>query len=265
MKNVYTPSFYKVLQVDARGSAQEIVPLILDLIHPQSVVDAGCGVGSWLSVFRDLGVEDVLGVDGAWVDQRMLEIPPDKFLTYDLTKPLRLDRSFDLVMSLEVAQHIPEEAVETFVDSLTRLGPVILFSSAIPLQGPPALNQNGQWPEYWVQHFEKHSYEVIDYVRSKIWNNEAVGGWYAQNMLLFVRRDYVEGDEGLASARERTDTARLSLVHPRIWLWHKGVLENNGLLRWSSRLAWELHLLPRRLPWHPVQQVRRLFGGPATR
>ena len=46
-----------------------------------------------------------------------------------------MDRKFDLVVSLEVAEHLPSECAETFVDSLTGLGPIVLFSAAIPHQG----------------------------------------------------------------------------------------------------------------------------------
>lgn len=136
---LYTEQFYIDQRKSSRRSANEIVPLVLELIQPKSVIDVGCGVGAWLSVFRECGIEDILGVDGNWVDKNMLEIPENRFLVFDLTTPVLMNRHFDLVVSLEVAEHLPSECAEIFIDSLTRLGPTILFSAAIPFQGGQAI------------------------------------------------------------------------------------------------------------------------------
>ena len=63
----------------AYRSAKEVVPHVLELLKPESVVDVGCGVGSWLAVFREHGIDDFLGVDGAYVDLDLLQIPPESF------------------------------------------------------------------------------------------------------------------------------------------------------------------------------------------
>jgi hypothetical protein len=63
-------------------------------------------------------------------------------------------RTFDLAICLEVAEHLPPEAAEGFIDSLTRLAPVVLFSAAITFQvGNQHLN--GQWPDYWATLFRR--------------------------------------------------------------------------------------------------------------
>src|SRR5262249_26262636 len=105
----YTEDNYRSIHEGSRRSAREIAPLVLELVRPNSVIDLGCGLGTWLSVFKDFGVEDVFGVDCEWVDKSLLEIPQECFLTFDLKDPLHLDRQFDLVLSLEVAQHPPPE------------------------------------------------------------------------------------------------------------------------------------------------------------
>jgi 2-polyprenyl-3-methyl-5-hydroxy-6-metoxy-1,4-benzoquinol methylase len=56
-------------------------------------------------------------------------------MAQSLDSPLDLGRAFDLVISLEVAEHLPESAADAFIDSLVRHGDVILFSAAIPFQG----------------------------------------------------------------------------------------------------------------------------------
>lgn len=215
--NSYTRNFYEHQRERSRSSALEIVPLVIELIKPGSVVDIGCGSGAWLSVFRENSVEDIYGLDGDWVDQKMLFIPADRFAKIDLKEPVRIDRQFDLVMSLEVAEHIPAERAGTYVDSLTALGPVILFSAAIPGQGGTH-HVNEQWPEYWVRLFQQREYTVIDCLRKKVWSNDRIEWWYKQNILLFVRLDQM--DRYPLLRRELADTAltQLSLVHPEQYL-----------------------------------------------
>ena len=98
-----------------------------------------------------------------------------------------MDREFDLVPSLEVAEHLPKPCAEEFVDSLTRLGSSILFSAAIPLQGGKH-HLNEQWPAYWARYFQERGYVAIDCIRDKIWQDDNVEFWYARNILIFVRK-----------------------------------------------------------------------------
>jgi len=217
IKSLYTKDYYRDIQEGSRQSAKEIVPLVLELIQPRSVIDVGCGVGTWLSVFKECGVKDITGVDGDYIDKKMLQIPQERFLSFDLREPLLMDRQFDLVVSLEVAEHLPGECAERFVDSLVRLGPVILFSAAIPFQGGQQ-HINEQWPDYWAKHFQQRRYVVIDCIREKIWQNPNVEMWYAQNILMFVRQDYLRSYPLLKKVVENTTTSRLSIVHPRKYL-----------------------------------------------
>src|SRR5215208_1015169 len=105
MATPYTTQFYQKDLDTVSRSARQIVPLVMDLISPQSVVDLGCGIGIWLSVFAEQGIRDYMGIDGDYVERAMLRIPRDRFMPYDLSRPLRMDRQFDLVVSLEVAEH----------------------------------------------------------------------------------------------------------------------------------------------------------------
>lgn len=107
-----------------------------------------------MSVFKEFGVEDIYGVDGEWINMKMLKIPEERFSKIDLREPFRLERYFDLVMSLEVAKHLPIECAGYFVDSLVSLGQVILFSAAVPFQGGDE-HINEQWPYFLDQIFPR--------------------------------------------------------------------------------------------------------------
>jgi SAM-dependent methyltransferase len=213
----YTKEFYEKVMGNSLASAREIVPLILRLIQPGRVIDVGCGRGDWLSVFSESGVGHVLGVDGDWVDRNTLFIPPECFLARDLAEPLRLNAGFDLALSLEVAEHFPAEFATAFVGSLAALASVIVFSAAIPFQGGTN-HLNEQWPDYWAGLFRAQGFVTIDCLRRHIWQNENVSWWYAQNLLIFARLEYLETNSVLKQEYENNLENPLSVVHPRVFL-----------------------------------------------
>lgn len=217
-KLAYDEEFYARYQDESRSSATKIVPLVLELTTPRSVVDVGCGVGAWLAVFRDHGIQDMLGLDGDYVNPAMLQIDRANFRVADLRQPLAVGRTFDLVVSLEVAEHLPEGCARTFVQSLTSLGPVVLFSAAIPFQGG-AEHINEQWPEYWVSLFREHAYQVVDVLRWRIWSDSDIAWYYRQNVLLFVKMDAI-ARPSLDNWASSTRLTQLSIVHPDLYTMH---------------------------------------------
>jgi len=220
----YTRSFYEQMRAGVSRSAEIIVPLVLELLPVGSVVDIGCGDGGWLAVFQRHGVDEILGLDGDYVDPELLQISKDHFQACDLSKRFEIGCVFDLAVSLEVAEHLPSECAPVFVECLTRLAPAVLFSAAIPFQGG---NQhiNEQWPDRWAGLFRDHGYVPVDFVRKRIWQNEAVDVWYAQNTLLFARLDVVESSSSLKAEFERTNLNQLCLVHPRQYTYMHDELE----------------------------------------
>ena len=210
-EGAYGEAFFRFIDAAALRSARRVVPRVLEIVRPARVVDVGCGQGAWLSVFREHGVEEVLGVDGEWVDPERLLIPRERFRHRDLRQPLDLEGPFDLAVSLEVAEHLPPESADGFVDSLGRLAPVVLFSAAIPCQGGVG-HLNEQWPDYWAERFARRGFVAADVLRRELWEDGEVAWWYAQNALLFVKEERLAELPGLAA----TPPARL--VHPRHYL-----------------------------------------------
>jgi SAM-dependent methyltransferase len=226
----YSSTFYRQVHAQVRDSAREIVPLVTALIEPKRVVDVGCGTGTWLATFAEHGATDVLGLDGDYVDRSLLDIPSDRFIAADLSKPVRMAGRYDLAVCLEVAEHLPEASADALVELLTSLAPCVLFSAAIPFQG--GVNHlNEQWPEYWAARFSARTFLPIDCLRRKIWCNEKVAWFYAQNVLLFAEERYANDHPALA--RELTSSGGpLSLVHPSCFLmrvWQEHDLANRPL------------------------------------
>ena len=211
---IYDASFYSPEGPgDNLSSARVVVPLIHSLIQPESVVDVGCGSGVWLSVFREHGVRRILGIEGNHVDASWLRIPKDCIKFIDLRHPFELQETFDLALCLEVAEHLPAQSASTFVQSLVKIAPIILFSAAIPFQGG-SHHINEQWPVYWRRLFKHHHFQMLDLIRKEIWKNPEVKSWYRQNMFLLVRDDLVSTRPIFYEASKYIDD--LLLIHPDI-------------------------------------------------
>lgn len=211
---MYGRLFYTLRRKKARMAARHVLPAVLDLVRPVSMVDVGCGTGSWLAEAAGLGVVQCRGLDGPWVRSSLLEIASAQFTAKDLGRPFELEGRFDMALSLEVAEHLPPEAAEGFVHSLCGLAPVVVFSAAIPGQGGEA-HLNEQWPHYWTEKFARQGYRLYDVLRPRLWNDDRIPCWYRQNVLVFAAED--APDEALArlAAAEREATfGGAGLVHP---------------------------------------------------
>lgn len=226
--NAYTESFYERQSKETYSSAEVIVPLLLEFAEPRSVIDVGCGTGSWLRTFGEHGVKELRGFDGPWLDVDKLLIPQELFTHADLDKPLQVDRRFDLAISLEVAEHLKPESAAGFVESLTSLSDVVAFSAAIPFQGGH-LHLNEQWPEYWAQLFEKRGYVTVDCLRLRLWNERNVFYWYRQNLLVYVKREALERYPKLAQA-QKASWGALPFVHPALYIPGAAFLRHMGLM-----------------------------------
>ena len=214
----YPADYYQRRDEVTRPAAQLVLGRLFELAPFASVVDVGCGVGSWLAVCLEMGVQEVFGIDAPWLDPSFLIIPQSSFLAADLNDSLDVGRRFDLAISLEVAEHVDPRHAREFVRTLTELAPVVLFSAAVPGQG--GLDHvNEQWPDYWRDLFAEFDFQVIDCIRQHLWQaaeQESVPWWYAQNSFLFVQQDYCSSHPSFAVAREATNESMLSLVHPRL-------------------------------------------------
>lgn len=208
----YDETFFAGIRSAARRSAHAVLPRLLEIVPARSLIDIGCGRGTWMRAALDLGVAEVAGVDGEWVDPDDLEVPPGTFRQADLAESLNLDRRYDLAISLEVAEHLPEDAAAGFVASLVGAAPVVAFSAAIPDQGGYG-HLNERWPNYWAELFAQHGYEALDVLRPVLWDDERVEWWYAQNLVIYASADALSRYPALGE-HPRRGLAPLALVHP---------------------------------------------------
>lgn len=188
--SIYDSAFYDDQEQGSLRSARIVLGELRQWIQPKRVLDIGCGLGTWLSAAVEQGAEEVLGLDGAYVDRRRLKIPASSFLEADLENApvdeLLGGRRFDLAICLEVAEHVRYERSGAFVHGLVAGADVVLFSAAVPYQDGTG-HVNEQWPEFWAMLFRDRGYACYDILRSKLWANPDVEWWYSQNALVFVK------------------------------------------------------------------------------
>ncbi len=168
----------------------ELVPIILQLFQPKTVCDVGCGIGTFLHVFKQYGKE-VMGFDGPWVNPELLKkyLSGNEFREVDLEKGFPdAGRKFDLALCLEVAEHIREKNADKLIQFLATLSDTIIFSAAIPFQGGDN-HFNEQWEEYWEKKFNDLGYKKYDLLRHQIWHNKNIKWWYRQNLLVYSKND----------------------------------------------------------------------------
>ena len=200
----YTEEFYNTITDGSERSALAMADSIRGwTLDFTSLIDVGCGKGVWGKTFKDKYDCEVLGVDGVYVTD-----PVIPFMAHDLTQPLILDKTYDIALCLEVAEHLPEESADTLVDSLVNASDTIIFSAAIPFQ-TGAGHINCQWQSYWAEKFQERGYDCDDVLRHMFWNDKRVEPWYKQNMLIYYKND---GDRIMLPSM-------IDVVHPEIHYW----------------------------------------------
>jgi SAM-dependent methyltransferase len=172
---IYGPAFFAGRSETVTRSAEAAVPVIAALTSPQSVLDIGCGMGEWMDAFH---LEDVYGVD-------ITTEGPGGY--HDLTTPLDLGRQFDLVLCVEVGEHLPNTAADTLVDSIVRhANDNIVFGAAVVGQAGTG-HINCQPHNYWHAKFAVRGFEMFDVIRPLIAHMDAVSPWYRNNTFLYRR------------------------------------------------------------------------------
>ena len=184
---VYDERFFQTADQTAAAAADGLLPHLAREIPIRSVLDVGCGRGVWLARWLRYGATDIAGVDGPYVDPEQLAIPRSAFRALDVSAPFSLGRQFDLVQSLEVAEHLDASYADTFIANLVAHGTLILFSAAIPGQGGEHHVNEQPW-EYWRQKFAAREFELFDFVRPRARDDHSIYFCYRFNSFLFAHR-----------------------------------------------------------------------------
>jgi len=255
--NMYE-EFYEKYTIGALRSARVILPLVLAHLSVRSAVDIGCGCGAWLRALEELEVTDLAGYDGDYVDRSRLLTDPAKFTAVDLRDNFEIGRTFDLAISLEVAEHLPKRFAQPLVERLVTAAPFVLFSAAIPGQGG-IHHLNEQWQDYWRAIFDSFRFSPVDLVRPKIWGHADIQVWYQQNIIVYCSEEALQNNQHLTPVPRHVS---LNTVHPRLYETRVDSLKTQiELLKASPQLSLRtaLKLLPS-LAWSAAARRLKIPG-----
>lgn len=216
--SLYDAHYHDTKESGSRNAADAILALTLQVIDVATVLDVGCGYGSWLAAARELGVSDLTGIEGPWAAQwrdRGVLVTDFDLLLMDLEIPFTLDRRFDLVICQEVAEHLTSSRADAFIAELCAASSrAVVFGAAIPGQGGPN-HVNERWTTEWAARFAEHGFRPLDVFRRRIWNRNEVPVYYRQNALLFVdAAAFGDAEERLRQLPSAPAAAALDVVHP---------------------------------------------------
>lgn len=221
-----------------------VLPIAFADSKPGSLLDVGCGIGTWLKAALEFGITDISGVDGVKLPSEKLHVNPEIIKHHDLTHPWNLGRRFDAAVCVEVGEHLDGVFAPTLIDALVIHSDVVLFSAACPGQ-PGQHHVNCQWPVFWQGLFNQRGYACEDNLRWKIWDDARIEPWYRQNLFLACRSPATAGHE----PRIR------SVVHPAMWDFERGV-------SWAPFKEHVCYIEQGRMPitWNLTLPVRALLA-----
>ena len=186
---IYNEHFFKRTKRMEMPSAQAVAHILIKHFHPKSIIDIGCGVGIYLKEFENNNV-DIIGFDSAAAALNG-SLVGNKIKLHDLCKPLTLNKSFDLCLCIEVAEHLKPECGDILLETLTGLSQNIVFTAATPGQGSEEIGHiNEQSHEFWINAFEQMGFaldkESTENIKKEMEDNSVVW-WITKNLMIFKK------------------------------------------------------------------------------
>jgi len=125
---------------------------------PKSIADLGCGTGLYCRFFKTMGCQDVRGYEGT-IGVRDLGIY-DNIMTLDLTVPL-VQKRYDLVLCLEVGEHISRDKEQSFIDNVCNfVNKNLVLSWAVEGQYSASGHVNCRNNDYIISEFTRRGLKL---------------------------------------------------------------------------------------------------------
>lgn len=185
----YDADYYAYVESTTAPSAAHMATSIVRDLSPRTLLDVGCGTGAILHALRTRGVTvrglEYSEVGLAYCRERGLDVRKFDLTAERLPVP---PAPYDVVLSTEVAEHLPEQLADPLVEALTSQGRTVVFTAATPGQG--GLDHVNEQPHgYWIAKFAARGF-ALDERLTQAWRTEWHGltaSWYSDNLMLFRR------------------------------------------------------------------------------
>ena len=189
LNDLYRKGWYEVDQInyyeiecEEGPFAKRLAEWIADTLNPATALDIGCGPGIYVTAMREHGIE-AIGIDP---DERIKGKPHlTQQSMFDLTE------TADVVVCLEVAEHLPEADADAVAASVARAvadGGKLIWSAAKPGQGGVG-HINCQPKDYWHQRLSSYGLRRDEATEAQLMEYATSGyhmGWFAQNAMVFA-------------------------------------------------------------------------------
>ena len=159
------------------------------LYNVKTIVDIGCGDGSYVKYLKNAGFK-CLGYDAS-------HFTPFPYFKMDFSEPQDIGK-FDLVLSLEVGEHIPKEYEDVYLDNLVRASKsLIVMSWAIPGQ-EGAGHVNCQDNAYIIKQMRHREWE-LDVEETRYLRGMSTVPWFANTLMVFHAIETINMSQELSS------------------------------------------------------------------
>ena len=184
-RGTYDTDFYEKHRKYYEGGVTNMATWMREAMDFKSIVDVGCGVGDMLVPLSE--THDILGIDFSKGAKEGLVIPEKCYRDHDLTTPLGVVEHRDVVLSLEIWEHIPEEFEATYVANMIAFDPnYIIVSCAAPEQwGRHHYNCKGR--DHVIEVMQGHGYEIDDELTAGWQKIKKIATFYRRNTTVFRR------------------------------------------------------------------------------
>ena len=190
--NLYSNRFFKKHKIRYEPWQIDIAKGLQSHYHFSSVFDFGCGIGSFLLGFYRSGLKDIGGCDACLkaAEPYISKEVRDCIFQQDLTHKLDMKREYDCVMSVEVAEHIPPEGTDVFLNNIVRhASRYIFFTAATPNQwGKGHINRRPY--KFWKDAFLSRGFIFLESETNDIKDRSLKISSSAgvQNIMLYKRK-----------------------------------------------------------------------------
>lgn len=152
----------------------------------ESVIDFGCATGLYLKPFLEAGIS-AWGIDNSEIAKKISTIPK-RIVMADLTKPFHTKKC-DLVLCLEVAEHLDKKFEKTLLDNICYPSDAIVFSAAAVGQDGMG-HVNCQPKQHWLALFAERGFALNSEQTGQLVRRLKQGTcpyWLPQNIMVLQR------------------------------------------------------------------------------
>jgi hypothetical protein len=149
-----------------------------DIRRVKTIIDIGCGDGSYVREFRKNGF-DCIGLDGNPLTSK---IPYCQVMDFSINL---ISFFNDLAICLEVGEHIPQEYEQFFIDNICRVSDNIILSWAIEGQGGLG-HVNCRNNDYIIAEMKKRNFDY-DAIATNFLRKNSTLPWFKNTLMAFYK------------------------------------------------------------------------------